>query len=68
MLKEVRSRVRVGDDLGRRFWTTRGIKQRWASPVLLNIVMADLEEEMSKLGRDKTKERRGYIRCSTQTM
>jgi len=47
---KTRSRVRVGNELGREFWTAREIRQGCpASPVLFNILMVDLEEEMNKI-------------------
>jgi len=47
MLRKARSRVRVED--GKGFWTRM---VRWgcsANPVLFNILMANLEEEMNKV-------------------
>ena len=57
MLRETRSRVRVGGGWGKGFWQG-GVRQGYpASPVLFNILMADLEEEMNKVkvGRNKAK-------------
>ena len=62
VLREVRSSVRVGDGLGKGFWTTRRVRQGCpANPVLFNIVM-DLEEEMNKVkwGRLRLEEKRMY--------
>jgi len=40
----------VEDGLGRGFWTAKGVRQECsASPVLFNIVMANLEEKMNKI-------------------
>lgn len=49
MLRETRSRVRVGERVGKEFWTARGVRQRCPlSPILFNIMLADLQEEMEK--------------------
>lgn len=50
VLRETRSRVRVGDRAGEEFWTARGVRQGCPmSPLLFNLLIADLEEEMRKL-------------------
>jgi len=51
MLRETKSRVRVGKRIGEEFWTARGVRQGCPlSPTLFNILIADLEEEMTKGG------------------
>jgi len=50
ILKETKSRVRVGEEVGESFWTGRGLRQGCPlSPILFNILIADLEEEMGKV-------------------
>jgi retron-type reverse transcriptase len=50
MLRETKSRVRVGQ-VGEELWTARGVRQGCPlSPILFNIMMADMEEEMAKGG------------------
>lgn len=50
VLGETRSRVRVGGETGECFWTAKGVRQRCPlSPLLFNIMTADLEEEMGKV-------------------
>jgi len=50
IVRETRSRVRVGTEIGESFWTARGVRQECPlSPLLFNIVLADLEEEMGRV-------------------
>ena len=50
ILKETRSRVKVGGEVGESFWTARGVRQGCPlSPLLFNILIADIEEEMGKV-------------------
>jgi len=48
ILRETKSRVRVGGEVGKSFWTERG-QGCPLSPILFNILTADLEEEMGKM-------------------
>jgi len=50
ILRETKSRVRIGGEMGEKFWTERGVRQGCSmSPILFNILMSDMEEEMSKV-------------------
>ncbi|XP_067207866.1 golgin subfamily A member 6-like protein 22 [Linepithema humile] len=62
VLKETKSKVRVGGEVGENFWTARGVKQGCPlSPLLFNIMLADIEEEMGKVKRGGVKLRGNRI-------
>lgn len=57
VLRETRSRVRVGEEIGEGFWTARRVRQGCPlSPFLFNMLMVNLEEAM---GKGKIKEIKG---------
>ncbi|XP_067209950.1 uncharacterized protein [Linepithema humile] len=63
IMRETRSRVRVGGKMGEAFWTARGVRQGCPlSPLLFNVVTADLEEKMRKVrwGEVRLGEKRIY--------
>lgn len=50
MLRDTKSRVRVGDEIGEEFYTGKGVRQGCPlSPLLFNFLISDLEEEMGKV-------------------
>ena len=62
-LRETKSRVRIGEETGESFWLARGLRQGCPlSPILFNLLIANLEEEMGKVkwGGIKLKERKIY--------
>jgi len=62
LLRETRSKVRVRGEMGEGFWTARGVRQEGPlSPVLLNMLMADLEEEIGKIKWGGIKVREGRV-------
>ena len=49
-LEETMNRVRVGGEIGESFWTARGVRQGCPmSPLLFNLVIGDIDEEMGKV-------------------
>lgn len=51
VLRESKSRIRIGTQCGEVFWMARGIRQGCPlSPILFNLLIADLEEYMRKGG------------------
>ena len=51
VLKETVCRVRVGEEEGKEFWTTRGVRQGCPlSPSMFTLLLADLDEELEKGG------------------
>lgn len=51
LLRETKSRVKMRRELGDSFWTAREVRQQGCplSPILFNILVVDLEEEMGKI-------------------
>lgn len=53
IVRETRSRVRMEGEIGESFWAARGVRQvsNPLIPLLFNILLADLEEEMGRMKR-----------------
>lgn len=50
ILKETRSKARIGKRVEENFWTAKGVRQGCPlSPLLFNILLADIEEEMGRV-------------------
>lgn len=50
MIRETKSRMRIGKEIGESFWTARGVRQGCPlSLILFNILMADIEEQMGRV-------------------
>jgi len=50
VLRETKSRATVGGKVGDCFWTAREVRQGCSlSPLLFNILLADLEEQMGRV-------------------
>jgi len=50
VLRETKSMVRVGGEVGDCFWTARWVRQGCPlSPWLFNILLADLEEQIGRV-------------------
>lgn len=50
VIRETRTRVKVGEEFGDSFWTAREVRQRYPlSSILFNILIADVEKQMGKV-------------------
>lgn len=50
IIRETKSKMKAGGSIGENFWMTRGVRQECPlNPLLFNIIMADLEENMGRV-------------------
>lgn len=50
ILRETKSKIRIGREVGESFWTVRGVRQGCPlSPLLFNLMTADMEEVLSRV-------------------
>lgn len=50
IMKKTKSKIRTGESIRENFWTAREVRQECPlSPLLFNIMMADLEETMGRV-------------------
>ncbi|XP_051161831.1 uncharacterized protein LOC127281899 [Leptopilina boulardi] len=62
LYEDTKERVKIGNRLGREFWLGRGLRQGCPlSPILFNMLIADLEERMRKRGKGGVILRNGRI-------
>jgi len=63
VIREMICRIRAAGEVGEEFWMARGVRQGCPlSPTLLNLLIADMEEEMGKVkwGEVKIGDKRIY--------
>lgn len=65
VFKETKSRVRVGESMGENFWMARGVRQGCPlNPLLFNLLMADIERKMERVGWGDTYRRSKDVHIS----